>query len=567
MTNSDALPTEPAPTEPAQLEPTQSDRPVRLRWQDYFSFSTDHKVIGIQYLVTTFGFFLIGGLLAMLIRAELLTPQLNLVSRQFYNGIFTLHGTMMIFLWIIPCMAGFANYLVPLMIGARDMAFPALNAIAFWIIPPAGLLLLSSFFLPSGAAQAGWWSYPPVSIQNPSGALLNGELFWIVSLILLGISSIMGGVNFVTTIVWMRAPGMTFFRMPIFVWTVLSAQILQLFCLPSLTGGLILLLFDLTLGTTFFEPAQDSFQSGSPLLYQHLFWFYSHPAVYVMALPAFGIFSEILPAFSRNPLFGYRTVALASIGIAVISIFVWVHHLFASGTPGWMRMLFMASSMLIAVFTGIKEFAWTATIWRGKLHLETPMLFALGGVVMFLFGGITGIMLSSVPFDLHVNNTYFVVGHFHYIVYNTITMAIFAAIYFWFPKMSGRMYAEGWGKLHFWLTFIGANLTFFPMHPLGLQGMLRRVSSYGDQYQFWNILSSLGAFLLGVSILPFIGNIVGSWLIGKPARRNPWNATGLEWKTSSPPPIENFREIPTVTFPPYSYGEPTAWEEVTPDPN
>ncbi|HEY9675388.1 MAG TPA: cytochrome c oxidase subunit I [Waterburya sp.] len=530
-------------------------------WQSYFRFSTDHKVIGVQYLVTTFIFFLIGGLLAMLIRAELITPQLNLVDRSLYNGLFTIHGTMMIFLWIIPCLVGLGNYLVPLMIGARDMAFPVLNGIAFWIIPPSGLLLLSSFFVPNGAPQAGWWSYPPVSIQNPSGSLFNGEFVWILSILLLGISSIMGGVNFVTTIVWMRAPGMTFFRMPLFVWTVLSAQLLQLFCLPSLTGAAILLFFDLTLGTTFFDP----FQNGSPILYQHLFWFYSHPAVYVMALPAFGIFSEILPAFSRNPLFGYRSVAIASFGIAIVSAFVWVHHMFASGTPGWMRLLFMYSSMFVAVFTGIKVFAWTATVWRGKLHMETPMLFALAGVVMFVFAGITGVMLAAVPFDLHVNNTYFVVGHFHYVVYNTITMAIFAALYFWFPKITGRMYAEGWGKIHFWLTFIGANLTFFPMHPLGLQGMVRRISSYAPQYQGWNIIASLGSFLLGMATLPFIVNIIASWLRGPKAPDNPWHASGLEWTTSSPPPKENFEEIPTVTRPPYDYGNPRL-TEVAPAP-
>jgi cytochrome c oxidase subunit 1 len=520
------------------------------RWRRYFGFSTDHKVIGIQYIVTSFIFFLIAGLLSMVIRAELLTPELNVVDRPTYNGLFTLHGTMMIFLWIIPCLAGLANYMVPLMIGARDMAFPVLNGLAFWIIPPAGILLLSSFLLPSGTAQAGWWSYPPVSIQNPSGHVLNGELIWILSIALLGISSIMGAVNFVTTIVWMRAPGMTFFRMPIFIWTVLSAQILQLFCLPALTGGVILLLFDLTVGTNLFDPFKD----GSPVLYQHLFWFYSHPAVYVMALPAFGIFSEVLPVFSRNPLFGYRTVALASFGIAFISIIVWVHHMFASGTPGWMRMVFMVNSMLIAVFTGIKEFAWTATVWNGRLHLDTPMLFALGGVISFLFGGITGVMLSSVPFDLHVNNTHFVVGHFHYIVYNTITLAIFAALYYWFPKMTGRLYAEGWGKLHFWLTFIGANLTFFPMHPLGLQGMVRRISSYAPQYESWNVIASIGAFLLGMSTLPFIVNMIASWVQGRPASNNPWHATGLEWTTTSPPPVENFEQVPVVTSRPYDYG-------------
>ncbi|MBE9169576.1 cytochrome c oxidase subunit I [Pleurocapsales cyanobacterium LEGE 06147] len=523
-----------------------------LNWKRYFSFNTDHKVIGIQYLVTTFIFFLIGGVLSMIVRGELITPKSDLVDRTLYNGLFTLHGTVMIFLWIIPSQVGLANYLIPLMIGAKDMAFPKLNAIAFWIIPFGGIFLLSSFLLPSGTAQAGWWSYPPVSIQNPSGYPINGETIWLLSIILLGISSIMGGVNFVTTIVRMRAPGMTAFRMPIFVWTVLSAQLLQLFCLPVLTGAAIMLFFDLSFGTNFFKPALG----GDPVLYQHLFWFYSHPAVYVMVLPAFGVFSEIIPAFTRNPLFGYRSVAVASLGITVVSIFVWVHHMFASGTPSWMRILFMFSTMLVGVPTGIKVFAWTATIWKSKLHLDTPMLFALGGVIMFVIGGITGIMLGAVAFDLHVNNTYFVVGHFHYIVYNTITMAIFAAIYFWFPKMTGRMCHEGWGKIHFWLTFIGANLTFFPMLPLGLQGMVRRVSSYDPQYAGYNILASLGAFLLGMATLPFIANIVASWLNGARAANNPWHATGLEWTTASPPPLENFAKIPTVTLAPYSYGQP-----------
>ena len=523
-----------------------------LRWQQYLSFSTDHKTIGVQYLLTTFFFFLVGGLMAMLIRAELLTPQLNLVSRPLYNGLFTLHGTIMIFLWVIPAQVGLANYLVPLMIGAKDMAFPKLNAIAFWMIPPAGLLLLSSLFIPAGSAQAGWWSYPPLSTQVPLGVVVNGQSIWLISLLLLGISSIMGAVNFISTIIWMRAPGMTFFRMPIFVWTILSAQLLQLFCLPSLTGAAILLFFDLNFGTTFFQP----FEQGSPVLYQHLFWFYSHPAVYVMVLPTFGIFSEVIPAFTRNPLFGYRSVAIASIGIVVLSVSVWVHHMFASGTPSWMRILFMFSTMLIAVPTGIKVFAWTATIWKSKLHLNTPLLFAIGGVIMFVIAGITGIMLGSVPFDLHVNNTYFVVGHFHYVVYNTITMAIFAAIYFWFPKITGRMYSENWGKIHFGLTFIAANLNFFPMFPLGLHGMLRRSASYDPEYAGWNVLSSIGSFLLGVSLLPFLANILVSWLDGKPATHNPWHATGLEWSVASPPPPENFEEIPEVTLPPYSYGDP-----------
>ena len=527
-------------------------KPEKMGWKRYFSFSTDHKVIGVQYLVTAFFFFLIGGLFAMIIRAELLTPQLDVVDRSLYNGLFTMHGTIMIFLWIFPANAGLANYLVPLMIGARETAFPVLNAIAFWLIPVAGILLLSSFFLPSGTAQAGWWSYPPVSIQNPSGHLINGEFIWLVAIAISGISSIMGAVNLVTTIVQMRAPGMTFFRMPVYVWTTFSAQLLQLFCLPALTGAVIMLLFDLSLGTDFFTPAEH----GDPVIYQHLFWFYSHPAVYVMALPAFGVFSEVLPAFARKPLFGYKTVAISSLLIAVISTLVWAHHMFASATPNWMRIVFMATSMMVSVPTGIKVFAWTATVWRGKLHFQTPMLFALGGVAMFLFAGITGVMLAAVPFDIHVNNTHFVVGHFHYVVFNTVTMALYAGIYFWFPKITGRMYSEGWGKLHFWLTFIGANLNFFPMHPLGLQGMVRRIASYDPQYTGWNVVASLGAFLLGISTLPFIANIVSSWLQGRKASNNPWNATGLEWTIASPPPIENFAEIPTVTSEPYSYGEP-----------
>ena len=330
------------------LEPTN--------WKRYFSFSLDHKVIGVQYLVTSFIFFLIAGLLAMIVRAELLTPPLDVVNRTLYNGLFTMHGTIMIFLWIFPANVGLANYLIPLMIGAKDVAFPVLNAIAFWLVPTFGILLLLSFFLPSGTAQAGWWSYPPVSIQNPSGHLINGQFVWLLAVAISGISSIMGGVNFVTTIVRMRAPGMTLFRMPVYAWTILSAQMLQLFCLPALTGAAIMLLFDLSLGTDFFSP----FKQGNPIIYQHLFWFYSHPAVYVMALPAFGVFSEVIPAFARKPLFGYKIVAISSFLIALIGTFVWVHHMFTSATPSWMRMFFMASTMLVAVPTGIKVFAWTA---------------------------------------------------------------------------------------------------------------------------------------------------------------------------------------------------------------
>ncbi|MBW4677206.1 MAG: cytochrome c oxidase subunit I [Desmonostoc geniculatum HA4340-LM1] len=520
-------------------------------WKRYFSFSTDHKVIGIQYLVTSFIFFLVGGIFAMVIRGELMTPESDLVDRTVYNGMFTMHGTVMLFLWTFPSLVGFANYLVPLMIGARDMAFPRLNAVAFWMVPVVGILLMSSFFIPGGPAQAGWWAYPPVSLQNPTGNLINGQVLWLLAVAVSGVSSIMGAVNFVTTIVKMRAPGMGFFRMPLFVWAVFSAQIIQLFGLPALTAGAVMLLLDLTAGTAFFDPARG----GNPVMFQHYFWFYSHPAVYVIILPIFGVFSEIFPVYSRKPLFGYKVVAVSSILIAVVSGIVWVHHMYVSGTPGWMRLIFMLTTMFVSVPTGIKVFAWVATIWGGKLRLKTPMLFAFGGLVMFVFAGITGIMLSSVPVDVHVNNTYFVVGHFHYVLFGTVTMGLYAAIYHWFPKMTGRMYHEGWGKIHFWLTFIGTNLNFLPMHPLGLQGMLRRVASYAPEYASWNIIASVGGFLLGVSTLPFIFNMVISWMQGEKAPDNPWRAIGLEWLVSSPPPVENFEEIPIIVSEPYGYGK------------
>ena len=520
-------------------------------WRRYFSFSTDHKVIGIQYLVTSFIFFLVGGIFAMVIRGELMTPESDLVDRTIYSGMFTMHGTVMLFLWTFPSLVGLANYLVPIMIGARDMAFPRLNAAAFWMVPVVGILMMASFFAPGGPAQAGWWSYPPVSIQNPTGSVINGQVIWILAVAISGVSSIMGAVNFVTTIVRMRAPGMTFFRMPAFVWTVFAAQIIQLFGLPALTAGAVMLLFDITIGTGFFNPANG----GNPVLFQHFFWFYSHPAVYVIILPIFGIFSEIFPVYSRKPLFGYKVVVISSMLIAGVSGLVWVHHMYASGTPPWMRMVFMLSTMCVSVPTGIKVFAWVATIWGGKIRLNTPMLFALGGLIMFVFAGITGIMLSAVPVDIHVNNTYFVVGHFHYVLYGTVTMGMYAAIYHWFPKMTGKMYYEGLGQLHFWLSFIGTNLNFLPMHPLGLQGMLRRVSSYAPEYEFWNVVASLGAFLLGMSTLPFILNMVSSWIQGKQAPANPWRAIGLEWMISSPPDVENFEELPVIISEPYGYGK------------
>ena len=520
-------------------------------WRRFFSFSTDHKVIGIQYIVTAFIFFLVGGFLAMVMRGELITPEADLVDRTVYNALFTMHGTVMLFLWTFPVLNGLTNYLVPLMIGARDMAFPRLNAVAFWLVPVFGVILMASFWVPGGPSQSGWWAYPPVSLQNPTGHLINGQSLWLVAVALSGVSSIMGAVNIVTTSVRMRAPGMTFFRMPVFCWTVMAAQIIQLFVLPALTAGAVMLLLDLTVGTSFFDPARG----GDPVLYQHFFWFYSHPAVYVIILPAFGVFSELLPVYARKPLFGYRVVAVSSFIITGLSGIVWVHHMFASGTPSWMRMLFMVTTMTISVPTGIKVFAWVATVWGGKLKLTTPMLFALGGIIMFVFAGITGIMLASTPVDIHVNNTYFVVGHFHYVLYGTMTMAMYAALYHWFPKMTGRMYYEGLGKLHFFLTFVGTNLNFLPMHPAGLMGMPRRVASYDPEFAFWNVLASLGAFLLGVSTLPFLLNMISSWIQGERAPANPWRAIGLEWLVASPPPHENFAVIPTVVAEPYGYGK------------
>ncbi len=520
------------------------------RWTRYFTFNTDHKVVGIQYLVTAFIFYLIGGLMAMIIRAELATPETNVVSPDTYNGLFTMHGTIMIFLFLIPAFQGLGNYMVPLMIGARDMAFPRLNTTAFWIIPPAGLLLLSSYFLPGGPAAAGWWSYPPLSLTYPNTNPVNGQLFWSMSIVLLGTSSIIGAINFITTIIAMRTEGMTLFRMPLFAWNMLTISLMTLVGTPVLAAAAILLASDQVLGTGFFNPALG----GNPVVYQHMFWFYSHPAVYIMFLPAAGAISEILPTFSRKPLFGYKEIVLATIGIAVIGFSVWVHHMFASGTPDWMRLFFMFTSMVIAVPTGIKVFNWTATIWGGRLWMTTPMLFAMGFVVMFVLGGVTGIMLASVPVDIHVNNTYFIVAHMHYVLFGASVIGLFAGIYYWFPKITGRMLNETLGKAHFWLTMVGLNITFLPMHEAGLQGMPRRVAVYAEQFTVLNVIESLGAFALGLSTLPFLLNVLISWVVGKQAPADPWRSHGLEWTVSSPPPVENFEQLPVVTGTPYEYG-------------
>ncbi|OAB60085.1 cytochrome c oxidase subunit I [Phormidium willei BDU 130791] len=514
-------------------------------WKDFFGFSTDHKVIGIQYFVTSFFFYLVAGLMATSIRIELATPNPDFLGAENYNGVLTLHGTMMIFLWIVPTGAAFANYLIPLMIGAKDMAFPVLNGLAFWLVPPGGVLLLTSLIIHEPPV-AGWTSYPPLSLI--SGEV--GEMMWILSILLLGTSSILGGINFVTTIFKMRIKEMSLYDMPLFCWSMLATSLLILVSTPVLAGALILLSFDLLAGTAFFNPTGG----GDPIVYQHMFWFYSHPAVYIMILPVFGLISDILPVHARKPIFGYKAIAYSSIAIAFLGNIVWAHHMFTSGTPGWLRVFFMAATMIIAVPTGIKVFSWVATVWGGKLRLNSAMLFAIGFVSMFLIGGLSGVMVASVPFDIHVHDTYFIVAHFHYVLFGGSVFGIFAGIYHWFPKMVGRMMNETWGKVHFVLTFIGFNLAFFPMHILGLQGMPRRVVQYDPAFTTLNQICTVGSLILAVSTLPFLVNAAWSWFKGPVASANPWNALTLEWQTSSPPIIENFEEEPLLWSGPYDYG-------------
>ncbi len=516
------------------------------QWWQYFTFNIDHKVIGIQYLVTAFFFYLVGGAMASLVRAELATPDPDILEPVVYNQTFTMHGTVMIFLFIVPAVTGgFGNYLVPLMIGARDMAFPRLNALAFWMTVPAGFMLIASYFF--GSSESGWTAYPPLSILTEYKL---GQALWIFSLLLIGTSSILAAVNFIVTIFAMRMPGMTFFKMPLFCWAMVATSILVLFSTPVLASALVLLAFDLLAGTSFFNPVGG----GNPVVYQHLFWFYSHPAVYVMVLPIFGVISEILPVHARKPIFGYKAIAYSSIFICVLGLFVWAHHMFTSGTPDWLRIFFTVATLLVAVPTGIKVFSWVATLWGGKIRFTSAMLFAMGFISMFLFGGLTGVTLGSVPFDLHVHDTYYVVGHFHYVLFGGSVFGIFAAVYHWFPKMTGRHLNETWGKVHFALTLLGFNLCFFPMHILGLQGMPRRVAQYDPQFAPLNMVATAGAFLLATSTLPFLVNAVHSWFWGEKAIGNPWHALTLEWTTVSPPPIENWPGEPVLVSGPYDYG-------------
>jgi cytochrome c oxidase subunit I len=502
--------------------------------------TVDHKRIGLLYIWTSLGFFGLGGILALLMRTQLATPNEHLLTKGSYNEVVTIHGTTMIFLVVVPILAGFGNYLVPLMIGARDMAFPRLNALSYWLFLFGGIVLYLSFFAQRGAAQAGWTSYVPLSTLHSPGS---GQDFWILGLHILSIASLAGAINFVVTIHNMRAPGMSWMRIPLFCWSIVTYGWLLIVVLPTLSAGLTLMLLDRHAGTHFFDPAHG----GSPLLYQHVFWFFGHPEVYVMILPAMGIVSEILPVFARKPIFGYKAVAISTVGIAFYSLLVWAHHMFAVGLPVGLDIFFMLSSMIIAIPTGVKIFNWLATIWRGNISFDTPMLWALGFIGVFTIGGLSGIFLAAFPIDWQVTDTYFVVAHLHYVLFGGSLFAIFGGLYYWWPKMFGRLLDERLGKLHFWLVFIGFNVTFFPMHMLGLLGMPRRVYTYhpGGLWETYNLISTIGSFVMTAGILVFVANIVKTFRTGSRTDNDPWTADTLEWYTTSPPPSWNFDRLPT----------------------
>jgi cytochrome c oxidase subunit 1 len=503
--------------------------------------TTDHKKIGILYVVNSFIFFFLGGILALGIRTELALPGVQFVDGEVYNQLFTMHGTTMIFLFIIPMLVGFGNYVVPLQIGAPDMAFPRINALSFWMLPLAGILLFLGF-ITGGAASAGWTSYAPLSEDRTLASVGSGQDLWIMGLTLIGTSSILGGINFLVTIFKMRAPGMTMFRMPILVWTVLVTSILQVMATPVLTSALIMLFIDRNYGGHFFDPSNG----GIAILWQNIFWFYSHPAVYIMVLPAMGMISEILPVFSRKPLFGYKAFVFATAGIGALGFSVWAHHMFTTGLV--FLPFFSLMTFLIAVPTGVKMFNWVFTLWRGKLTFSTPLLFALGFLSMFLLGGINGAFSAAVPVDFALQDTYWVVAHLHYVLFGGSVFGVFAGVYYWFPKMTGRMLNESLGKLQFVMVFIGFNLTFFPMHQLGLAGMPRRIADYASNvgWNDLNLAASIGGFVIAASMIPFLWNVFISLRNGKIAGDDPWQANTLEWATSSPPPPYNFDHLPEI---------------------
>ena len=522
--------------EPREVVEEPPEKPGEARGLLAFLTTTDHKRIGISYMATAYVFFLIGGALAGVIRTELYSPGRQLVSQGRYNEMFTMHGTIMMFLFIGPFAFGLANYFVPLQIGARDMAFPRLNALSYWFYVFGGITLLTGFLTANGAADFGWTGYAPLSdiVRSPGV----GADLWIMSIVLTGLSGILTGVNIVTTVIAMRAPGMRMFRMPIFTWNMLVTSILVLVAFPVISAAAAMLFADRQLDAHIYDAAAG----GSPLLWQHLFWFFGHPEVYIVVLPFFGVVTEVLAVFSRRPVFGYAGIIFATIAIAGYSVGVWAHHMFLTGAV--QVQFFMGFSMIIAVPTGVKFFNWIGTMWGGRIRFTSAMLFALGFLFTFLLGGITGVMLASAPIDFQVHDSYFVVAHMHYVLFGGSVFALYAGIYYWFPKVTGRVLDEKWGKIQFWMMLVGFHLTFFVQHVLGLEGMPRRVADYrpSDGFSGLNRVSSIGAALLGASTLPFLWNVWRTLRgrLGRPAGDDPWDGQTLEWATSSPPPAHNF---------------------------
>ncbi len=512
---------------------------VPTGWTSWVT-TTDHKKIGIMYLVLTFAFFLLGGVEALLMRVQLAVPENSFLDPSTYNALFTMHGTTMVFLFVVPILAGFGNYVVPLMIGARDMAFPKLNALSFWLLAAGGLVFYASLFF--NPVEVGWFAYAPLSTgaYSPNG----GVDAWIFLIHLTGISSLVGAINFYATIANMRAPGMGWGRLPLFVWTILVYSILLIIALPVLAGAATLLLTDRHFGTAFFDPSQG----GDALLWQHLFWFFGHPEVYIMVLPAFGIISEVLPVFARKPIFGYKAIAAATVVIAFLGLLVWAHHMFATPSPDIVLAFFMISSFLISVPTGVKIFNWVATLWRGTIEFKTPLLFSVGFISLFLVGGITGVFLAVFPVDWQLTDTYFVVAHFHYVLVGGSVFAIFAGIYYWFPKITGRMLSEGLGKVSFAIMYVGFTVTFLVQHSAGMEGMPRRVYEYPDvgNLALWNMISTIGSFMLGLGVLVTVWNVMRSLKKGTLAGPDPWKGNTLEWFTQSPPPANNFDLVPRI---------------------